>query len=92
MAATHQLPTPGEASTLDAGAVDEVLRDLQDEIALHLGEAWPLSARGTALRGVARPAGESIALAFEARSGDSADSLVLEPFVPPSPDGTRIAG
>jgi hypothetical protein len=92
VATTHQLPTPGEASILDADAADEVLRDVQDEIALHLGAAWPLSTQGTGLRAVARPDGDAIALAFEPRSGDPAEALVLEPFRPPSPDGTRIAG
>lgn len=93
VAVTHQLPTPGEASVLDAAAADEVLRDLQDEIAIHLGEAWPVSTGGQPLRAVARPSGEAIGLFFEPRSGDVAETLTLDPFVPPPPlEEARIAG
>jgi hypothetical protein len=87
VAVTHPLP-----AHVDRAGVDEVLREVQDEIALHLGSAWPVSSRGTALRAVARTSGDAIALSFEPRSGDPSESLVLEPFRPPSPDGTRVAG
>ncbi|MEJ2865679.1 hypothetical protein [Actinomycetospora flava] len=90
---TMQLPTPGSASVLDAAAVDEVLRDVQDEIAIYLARAWPDPVAGRALHPAARSSCEVIALSFEPRSGDATESVVLEPFVPPPPpDEARVAG
>ncbi|GAA4943652.1 hypothetical protein EV188_104349 [Actinomycetospora succinea] len=93
VATSYRLPTPSARSVLDAGAVDEILRDLQDDIAVHLGCAWPTAASGTTLSAVARDADGVIEIAFEPRRGDPAEAIVLEPFVPPPPpDEARVAG
>jgi len=93
VALTFPLPTPGDASVLGAAAVDEVLRDLQDEIVIHLGQTWPTASDGRMLRAVARPAGDdAIELAFEPRPGDAAEALTLEAFVPPPVGHVRTAG
>lgn len=92
VASTYPLPTPGESSVLGADAVDEVLRDLQDEIVLHLGEAWPTAESGQMLRARARPSDDAVAISFEASPGDREGALVLEPFVPPARGKARVAG
>lgn len=93
VAVTYPLPTPGEGAVLDAGAVATVLGEVQDEIALHLARAWPVSDSGAALTAQARPSGDAIALSFEPRSGDAEDTIVLPPFMPPPPlENARVAG
>jgi hypothetical protein len=92
VALTFPLPAPGEASVLDAETVDEVFRDLQDEIVLHLGETWPTAPGGRMLRATARESDGAVDLGFEPTSGDSAEALELESFVPPGIGGARVAG
>ncbi|WP_433784430.1 hypothetical protein ACQPX6_29800 [Actinomycetospora sp. CA-101289] len=92
VALTFPLPTPGEAPVLDAETVDEVFRDLQDEIVLHLGETWPTAPDGRVLRARARETDGAVGLGFEPTSGDPAQALALEVFVPPSVEGPRAAG
>ena len=93
VAMSFQLPTPGPASALDAAAVEEVVRDLQDEIAIQVAQVWPASPSGHGLHPKARSSGTAIALSFEPRSGDAAGTIVLEPFVPPPPPReARVAG
>lgn len=92
VALTFPLPAPGEASVLDAETVDEVFRDLQDEIVLHLGHTWPTDPDGRMLRATARETDGAVGLAFEPPSNDSAQALELEAFFPPAVGGARAAG
>lgn len=89
VAVTFTLPTPSESSVLGAAVADEVLRDLQDEIVLHLGETWPTDEDGRMLRATARSSGDAVALSFESVSGEVRE---LPPFVPPPLANARVAG
>ena len=91
-AVTHSLPVPGEHVDLGAAAAEQVLSELQDEVAVHLSRAWPVNDDGVSLHASAADAGDRIALAFVPRAADSTDAVVLAPFVPPQLDRARAAG
>ena len=77
----YALPVPNEHAILGAPLVDRVFSEVQDEIALGLGRAWPLAESGAALTATATEIRDGVALSFVSRTTD--DELHLEPFRPP---------
>ncbi len=93
VALTMTLPVPDEESQVSARTAARVLRALQDEIALHLSRAWPLSRSGTALHVDVRETDVGIEMRFVSKSPNADDFLPLGTFVLPSPPArTVIAG
>ena len=84
----YALPVPNEHANLDAVAVAYVLGDVQDEIALHLGRAWPLGESGAALTATATETSDGVALSFVSRTSD--EEIQLAPFRPPPPLGEAV--
>ena len=91
VATSMQLEPPGEGAVLDVRVASYLIRDLQDEIAIHLGRAWPVGDSGAALTGTATESPDGIALSFVSRAGD--EEIRLAPFrPPPGLDEARAAG
>ena len=91
LATSYLLPVPGDQAILDALAAGQILSEIQDEIAIHLGRAWPVGDSGAALTGTAAESPDGIALSFVSRAGD--EEIRLAPFrPPPGLDEARAAG
>ncbi|WP_433802584.1 hypothetical protein [Actinomycetospora sp. CA-084318] len=87
IAVSYELPMPAPGAVLTAAAAEQLLGEVQDEVAQFLTRTWP-GDRGLHPR--ADDADGAIAMRFSARDGSGA--IELAPFVPPSTADAVAAG